>query len=373
MRWVLAIFVAAGCGGGAPQTRVVYAERAPNVERPARHVDDESGLTPVPSLPALVEVDNAAIKDGEALRAPAAKSAREVVEGARVDALKAVGDQSDTQRFCRMDLSDAVCEYRRGMTYEAYACAREQFEIELAPLEQVTTDVAIGPNYMIGGRPDPATQGDGGQRAVNMFWALSQQMQRGDGEGNLVTVYRMQPQNDRTIAKSLVMFGTNFGNYKLLVHVLPTGSNQCMSVMRWHRRPIEMARAQALAQQASAELDAKAAKRASDAACEDMRYTIEVAAGKPEWVPTADDGGDAVYNVCDGDHAQIVIQLPKHVQYTAWPVIDVEQSGGRAVAQCTPDKPGRRIVCDNLWRAAMLYMGNRDTAEEVVYIRRAGK
>lgn len=377
MRWTALVLLAAGCGGSP--THVAYAAppTLPRVERAQSSAGDEERLAPVPKPDPLIAVDtdvirptlvgkgNKLVLNGAKPPEPepepeAPKDPQSVVKDARARSLAHVAEYGE---LCGMDGDELVCKYRRGVTYEVFACARQPVRIELAVGEVMTGNgFVFGPNYLLPGKV--TQQGQQEQSTGMTFWQPSEVEVTGDGRGNSVNAYYVRAANERLVKRSIAMFGTNIGPYKLDLVVLPTGDPACMSAVRWKHTAIDQQRALQMAQVARANLEAQAEKVARDAACEDMRYTIEVAVGAPKWTPTK------VYNVCDGDHAQVIIELPDTVTYSTWPVMAVTKRGKTAVAQCTLDKEAYRFVCDNVFSGAMLRVGD-DDAEEIVYLRRA--
>ena len=351
MRW--AVFLAlAGCGGG--QTVVHYA---PPMPRPVQNmpVVQEPKLDPVRKPDPLLAVDGA-LAPVEQLAEPAAKSSRDVIRDGRNASLLVAEERGGK---CGMQGDQLVCKYEVARTYEVYTCAGEQTRIELAPGEAVMGGFHFAPNKLLG---RTAENGASEKQAVT-FWNLSDPERVGDGRGGLVTQYFVLPNNSRSIEHSYLQFGTNVGPYRLKLSVLPTSDPACVTAIRWRHPDMELQRL--LVEQKRKEREGRDEPEEDDTSlrnitCASGAYEISVAEGRPSWTPLQ------VSHMCLGDHPHVTIQLPRSVAWTKFPTIITD--GG--VSACRPIAKDYTIVCDHLFSGAMLYMGNKETAEEVVYIKR---
>jgi type IV secretory pathway VirB9-like protein len=274
--------------------------------------------------------------------------------------------EPDETAYDRLEGSEYVYEYKKGITYAVYACARMALRLELAPSEMLMGTLKFDDNS---GRMKRRTTEQGQQIEVqDVGWSTEEPLAAGDGNGNTVDHLYIRPNYD-SVGKQYLHFATNIGPYRVRLEVLPKDDPSCMTAIRWRHPQMERLRQKLAAARARAKEAEEQAESSDDNAaniepftCEsegvNRDYEVSVAKGSPSWMPT-------ICHKVIGGHARVHIEFPPKVAWTQWPVLMKDGSP----TDCQTHYAEREIRCDNLAAKYVLKLGAQGR-EEVVYIKR---
>lgn len=377
MRDVSALLLLAACG--SEQRVVHYASPLPAPKPEAAPVVDLSDVSKPWKRDGLAAVDNDVLKPvlvkgelslgakpggkpPEPERAPEPVDGRGVIRAARVNSYL----EPDEAGYSRLEGSEYVYEYKKGITYAVYACNRGALRLELAPSEVLMGTLKFDDNS---GRMKRARTEQGGSVEVaDVGWFAEEPLTAGDGNGNTVDHLYIRPNYD-SVGKQYLHFATNFGPYRMRLEVLPKDDPSCMTAIRWRwpvlerkRQVLAAARAKAAEAEQQAEASDDNAANLEPFTCEsegvNRDYEVTVAQGSPSWTPT-------ICHKVLGGHARVHIEFPQRVAWTQWPVLMKDGSP----TDCQKHYAEREIRCDNLAAKYVLKLGAQGR-EEVVHIKR---
>jgi type IV secretory pathway VirB9-like protein len=316
MRWLVALLLT-GCG----TTKIVqYAPPMRAEFKPEPSLDLSDVSKPFRRDP-LAMVDHDVLVAQQTAKEP---DAHALVTEANADADT---DPRDAEAVGHTQ----VYVYDPDKQFAVYACAAQIVVLQLAPGE------------MLSGEP---TMGN------RTGWAQPIKKTSGDGHGHLIEVLEFRPARPG-LGTQLAQLFTNVGPYFLELNVLPPGETSCMRAVRWRHPDRELQRLVA---------DESARKAAAEPAAQprmSMQYDVEVLEGSPKWVPLS------VARIVNGDHAQVVIQLPQRVALSKIPGFLCDN--GVCSYRYVPDD--HTIIVDGLFNTGVLKMGSKETGYERVVIR----
>jgi type IV secretory pathway VirB9-like protein len=342
MRGVVIALLLVGCSSG-PVVRVESPLR-PDVRLMP---DPDPGPNLIRETDAVHAVDRAQRKLDEAV---AGKKAEDGAQELDARAVIREGQISGTEDVIEGDCPGGVClyDYQHGRGYAIHTCYEEDTLLELAPGEKVNDDRARGDTASPTRCAFPLARG----------WCAAL-TKSGNAKGAIVENLIIW-QTTRTPATKRAWVATNYGLYRFELHAATPGEERCMSHVRFYHRDMETRRLMDRAER-TGERDESGAADDGPAALS-SQYTIEVLEGSPSWVPTA------VVARMQGDRAEVAIQFPRGVQWSAKPVIKTD---GSAANDCSWIVETNAYVCQNLFHLAIIQMGSAETGYEKVRIRKA--